>query len=178
MSRRGSTLPNQPPSGAPGSLTLAFMLRILAVCLGLLAPPLWGFTKIPETIQVGSYSVSLKLGDTWFVQVFEKQGCITYSGQEKTSQGIATIEIRVYCVSLPPETALLDGAVAAARLVRDDGLKFQQSIFRHRFLFPKAPVVIQCPVGTAFIYAEDDSSFHDSRPHFARAALVLPQDYQ
>jgi hypothetical protein len=176
--------PDQPPLQTPASRdcasssTLAFMLKILTVCLCFLAPPLWGFTKIPETIQVGSYSVSLTLSDTWFVQVFEKQSCIVYSSLEPTSQGKAAIEIRVYRVSLPPEIAALDGAIAAARLVRDDGLRFQQSVFRHRFLFPRDPVVTPCPAGTAFVYAEEDASFRDTLPHLARAALILPKDYQ
>jgi len=154
------------------------MQKLLAICLCFLAPPLWGYTNIPETIQVAGYSVSLRLSDTWRVQVFQKQGSIAYSGMEPTAEGQAAIEIRVYRVSLPVEMAPLEGAVIAGRLVRDDGLRFQQSVFRHWFLFPRDPVVSQCPAGTAFVYAEDDASFRDRLPHFARAALILPKDYR
>lgn len=158
----------------------AFMLKILAVFLCLLSPPMWGFTEIPETIQVGHYSVSLKVPDTWSVEVFEKQACIVYRGTEPSSPGVAAIEIRVYRIALSAAVAQVDGAVVAARLVRDDGLKIQQSIFKHWFLFPREPVVTPCPLGTAFVYGEYDSSFvdRDRQPHFARAALVLPADYR
>ena len=167
-----------PPVG--GSIhRFPLMLKQLAVWLCFLAPSLWGYTQIPETIQVGHYTVSVKVSDTWHVQVFAKQGAITYNALEPTAEGQAAVEIRVYRVSLPQDLVPLEGAAIASRLVREDGLKFQQAVFHKWFQFPKDPVVLPCPAGTAFVYGEIDPSFYrDREPHFARAALILPPDYK
>jgi hypothetical protein len=137
-----------------------------------------GFRKIPDTIPVGSYTVSMKLDDSWMVQAFEKQGAIFYSYVDRLSKKDVAIEIRVYRVSLPANASILEAADVAIQMVRDDGLKYQKTVFKRRVLQLTKPDLVECPNGAAYIFGDDRSSFFDGTTHFARAALLLPKDYR
>lgn len=114
-------------------------MKIPAVLIAslLIASPLFSASKIPEQINVGDYSISLKLPDTWRVEVFESKGRVVYRYLETQRTGKldenvgAQIEVLKLILPFPKEEISIEKFVD--KIVQEDPLEYRMAVFGDRY---------------------------------------------
>ncbi len=154
------------------------MTRPFLAATAALAAALAGFAKAPDTLAAGGFSVFFKLNDSWTAKVYQKAHRIVYEQAAPFAGAAPALQLTVLQVALPSGAARAAGPAIAAALVGKDGLGYQRAFFNHLFYLPDRPSRVPCPIGTAFVYGQQENPvYSDGIPHFARVALVLPSDY-
>lgn len=103
----------------------------------LFASPLFSASKIPEQINVGDYTVTLKLPDTWRVEVFEAKGRVVYRYLETQRTGKfegnvgAQIEVMKVFLPFPKEEISIEKYVD--KIVQEDPLEYRMAVFGDRY---------------------------------------------
>jgi hypothetical protein len=136
-------------------------------------------TAIPETIDMGAYSVQLKLTDDWRVEVSAKNGTVKYQYVDPLSHGASCVELRVFRMPVPEATTRTSPETMADALVIKDGLRFHRQVFGdHKRLRCDDPKGIQSPLGRTRHYTLSREEHDRAGQRFVHVALIIAGDFQ
>jgi hypothetical protein len=137
-------------------------------------------TPIPETIDMGAYSVTLKLSDRWKVEVRKDIGLARYTFDEGLGAGRGGVQLCVVRLHVKDECCSSDYEKLGENLIINDGLGFRKFVYgsNHRLrLAPDSETKITSPLGEVRCYAFEQEQFGPAGRLFTSVALVIPHDF-
>ncbi|MFT3828874.1 MAG: hypothetical protein QM691_04115 [Opitutaceae bacterium] len=154
--------------------------RLLAVLLATVPANLIGKTvQVPETINLGAYSVTLSLFMGWTAAANQQAGCVRYSLNEPDELRSGAAELYVFRFRVKEEFASQDNAQLAKALVVADGLQFHDAIYGKRSkvrLVPARDKKFTSPVGEVRGFEFDRPKAGPVGRLFTSIALIIPPD--
>lgn len=129
-------------------------------------------------VSVGKYSIPVENEASWRVDVKAATGVVSLEQFHEFAPHRVAIHLMVFRVALRPEAVTEGPEILAVKLVRQDGLKYQTSMFLRKFSLSHRMETVEGETGKAFVFGNEQPVFADEAAHFAKAALLLPPDYK
>jgi len=133
---------------------------------------------IPETIDLGAYTVSLKLSDGWGAEVQKANGFVRFSLDDRVTS--AAVQLSIFRVKVKDELFSSDTTELAKRLIIEDGLKFKKFVYGRSAkitLTADKRANLSSPLGEVRCFEFARDQYGPAGRLFTKVALIIPRDF-